>query len=177
LVETLSVLIDDMNALGAPPPGWSASPSDWFMTVFVDRVAGDDNTIATAVVRRAATTAAERLISDPGVPTGAEATTGRRGLAMDVFCLVYTSFIADVVTEFAKAVIAEQITLAVTGLILIDPAGRIPEWVGEQVATLIPNPCEQAETKHDTRRIDEFALDLLQDNIDRALGIPTEEMS
>jgi hypothetical protein len=122
------------------------------MTVFVDRVAGDDNTVATAVVRRAATTAAERLISDPGTPTCSEAAVGRHGLAMYLFCLVYTSFIAGMVAEFAKAVIAEQITLAVTGLLLIDPAGRIPELVGEQVAALIPNPCEQAEMKHDTRR-------------------------
>jgi hypothetical protein len=173
LVSTLSALIDDRNALGAPPPGWPASPSDWFMTVFVDRVAGDDNRIATAVVRRAATTAAERLISDSGMGETARS----RGLAMDLFCLVYTSFIADVVAEFAKAVIAEQIVLAVPGLLLIDPAGRIPELVGDQVAALIPNPCEQAEMKHDTRRIDEFASDVLRDNVDRALGIPTEEMS
>lgn len=176
LVDTLSALIDDRNAFG-PPPGWPATPSDWFMTVFVDRVAGDDNRIATAVLRRAATTAAERLISDHGIPTRSEETARSRGLAMDLFCLVYTSFIADVVAEFAKAVIAEQIALAVPGLLLIDPTGRIPELVGEQVAALIPNPCEQAETKHDTRRIDEFASDVLRDNVDRALGLPTEEMS
>lgn len=177
LVDTLSALIDDMNALGPPPPGWPASPPDWFMTVFVERVAGDDNTIATAVVRRAATTAAERLISESGIPTGSEEPARSRGLAMDLFCLVYTSFIADVVAEFAKAVIAEQVTLAVPGLLLIDPTGRIPDLVGEQVAALIPNPCDQAETKHDTRRIDEFASDVLRDNVDRALGISTEEMS
>jgi hypothetical protein len=177
LVETLSALIDDRNALGPPPSDWPASPSDWFMTVFVDRVSGDDNTIATGVVRRAATTAAERLISEPGVLTGSAETARSRGLAMDLFCLVYTSFIADVVTEFAKAVIAEQITLAVPGLLLIDPAGRIPDCVGEQVAALIPNPCEQAEAKHGTRRVDEFAMDVLRDNVDRALGISTEEVS
>ncbi|OLF15026.1 hypothetical protein BU204_24325 [Actinophytocola xanthii] len=177
LVDTLSALIDDANAFGPPPPSWQASPSDWFMTVFVDRVAGDDNRIATAVVRRAATTAAERLISDPGSPTRSEQTAESRGLTMELFCLVYRYFLADVVAEFAKAVIAEQVVLAVPGLLLADPAGRIAELVGEQVAALIPDPCEQAETKHDTRRIDEFASDVLRDNVDRALGIPTEEMS
>lgn len=178
LVETLSALIDDRNALGPPPPGWPASSADWFLTVFVDRLAGDDNnTIAAAVVRRAATTAAERLISDSGIPTGSEETPKSRGLTMDLFCLVYRSFIADVVVEFAKSVIAEQVTLAISGLLLFDPAGQIPEFVGKQVAALILNPCEQAETKHDTRRIDEFASDVLRDNVDRALGIPTEEMS
>ncbi len=177
LVNALSTLIDDRNGFGPPPPDWPASPSDWFMTVFVDRVAGDDNRIATTVVRRAATTAAERLISDTGISTGSEEAARSHGLAMDLFCLVYTAFIADVVAEFARAVIAEQVTLAVPGLLLIDPTGRIPDFVGEQVAALIPNPCDQAETKHDTRRIDEFALDVLRDNVDRALGIPPEETS
>jgi hypothetical protein len=176
LIHTLSALIDDTNALGSPPPGWPGSLSDWFMTTFVERVAGDDNTIAAAVVRRAVTTAAERLIDGSRVSTGLEEAGRSRGLAMDLFCLVYTSFIADVVAEFAKAVIAEQVTLAVPGLLLLDPAGRIPDLVGEQVAALIPNPCGQAETKHDSRRIDEFALDILRD-VDRALGVPTEEMS
>lgn len=177
LVDSLSALVDDRNALGPPPPGWPASSSDWFMTAFVDRVAGDDNTIATAVVRRAATTAAERLINAPEARLGSESTARSHGIAMDLFCLVYTSFIADVVAEFAKAVIAEQITLAVPGLLLLDPAGRIPDFVGEQVTALIPNPCEQAATKRDTLRIDEFAMDVLRDNIDRALGIPIGETS
>src|ERR1044072_3260881 len=85
LVETLSAWIDDRNALGPPPPGWPASPADWFLTVFVDRVAGDDNAIAAAVVRRAATTAAERLISDSGIATGSEEAARSRGLIMDLF--------------------------------------------------------------------------------------------
>lgn len=94
---------------------------------------------------------------------------------MDLFCVVYTLFLAETVAEFAKAVVAEQVVIAAPGLAVVDPAGQIAGWIGEKVAGLLPDPCEEAATRQDGRRVDQLAADLLCDAVDRALGIQAEE--
>ncbi|HEU5483299.1 MAG TPA: hypothetical protein VFU98_00220, partial [Microlunatus sp.] len=125
-----------------------------------------------AMVRRSATRSGELVLADERVKVAIGKAGSSSGLAMDLFCLVYTFFFADVVSEFAKAVVSEQVKLAMPGLMIIDPGGRIPDWVGEQVAGLIPNPCEQQHAQgEDGGSVSELAASVVWDNVDRALGL------
>lgn len=172
LVSTLSDLRAGLDAFGPLPPEWAGSNADWFLYEFVRAVGGEGTGIVDALVRRSATRCAEKVLADPLAREVIEKEDSSSGLAMDLFCLVYTFFFADVVTEFAKAAVSEQVKLALPGLVIIDPGGQIPDWVGEKVAGLIPNPCEQKhEQGDDGRSVSELAADVVWDNVDRALGL------
>ena len=54
---------------------------------------------------------------------------------------------------------------------VIDPAGKIADWVGEQVVARIPDPCAEGETLGDKPSLAELAQGLLAESVDRALGI------
>jgi hypothetical protein len=172
LVHVMEELRRDLATFGPPPPEWTGSGADWFMSEFVTAVAGERTGIVDAFVRRSATRCAEKLLDDPRVREAVAGEARSSSLAMDLFCAVYTFFFADVVTEFAKAAIAEQVKLALPGLVIIDPGGQIPDWIGEQVASWIPNPCEE-QSKEDAggRSVGQLAADLVRDNVDRALGL------
>lgn len=171
LVHALNELRRDLTAFGPPPPEWAGSGADWFMSEFVTAVAGERTGIVDAFVRRSATRCAEILLDDPRVSEAVEGRARSSTLAMDLFCAVYTFFFADVVTEFAKAAVAEQVKLAVPGLVIIDPGGQIPDWIGEKVASWIPNPCEEQSKDEAGRSVGQLAADLVRDNVDRALGL------
>ncbi|WP_154814338.1 hypothetical protein [Actinophytocola xinjiangensis] len=170
LVRAMNELRHDLAAFGPPPAEWTGSDTEWFMSEFVTAVAGERTGIIDAFVRRSATRCAEELLNDPRVRRAVAGQTRSSSLAMDLFCSVYRLFFADIVTEFAKAAVAEQVKLALPGLVLIDPGGQIPAWVGEQVASWIPNPCEQGKDDSD-RSVADLAADLVGDNVDRALGL------
>lgn len=174
LVHAMDALQRDLTAFGPPPPEWVGSGIDWFMSEFVTAVAGERTGIVDAFVRRSATRCAEKLLDDPHVRGTVSGEARSSGLAMDLFCAVYTFFFADIVTEFAKAAVAEQVKLAVPGLVIIDPGGQIPDWIGEKVASWIPNPCEEQGKYEGGRSVAELAADVVYDNVDRALGLAHE---
>jgi hypothetical protein len=175
LIAALSDLHTELDAFGPPPENWAGSTADWFLCEFVRTVAGDQTGIMDAMVRRSATRCAEKILADSRAREAIDEKTSSSGLAMDLFCLIYTFFFADVVTEFAKAAVSEQVKLAVPGLVVIDPGGQIPDWIGKKVAALIPNPCEQKHQQGDDgRSITELAADVLWDNVDRVLGLTND---
>jgi hypothetical protein len=171
LVLAMNELRRDVAAFGPPPPEWAGSGADWFMAEFVTAVAGERTGIVDAFVRRSATRCAEKLLDDPRVREAVAGKARSSSLAMDLFCAVYTFFFADIVTEFAKAAVAEQVKLALPDLVIIDPGGQIPDWIGEKVASWIPNPCEEQGKDEGGRSVAELASDLVRDNVDRALGL------
>jgi len=172
LVELLSDLRVGLDVFGSPPTEWTGSNTDWFLYEFVRTVAGEDAGLVDALIRRSATRCAEKVLADPRVKEAIEKADPLSGLAMDLFCMVYTFFFADVVTEFAKAAVSEQVKLAIPGLMVVDPGGQIADWVGERVASRIPNPCEHGRGQDDGGRlINEVAADIVWDNVDRALGL------
>ncbi|MFI5806337.1 hypothetical protein [Streptomyces sp. NPDC051561] len=135
---------------GTEGPRWP-DPADAFVAEFTERVAGDGTTVVDAALRRAVVASARRILEEPGVretlhaSVGAEAAaSGGRGLAGDLLCLLYRWFFADLISEFLRAVIAEQIDLTVPGLSSIAPEGGIPDKVTDLILSLVPNPCEEA---------------------------------
>jgi hypothetical protein len=171
LVQVMNELRHDLAAFGPPPAEWTGSATEWFMSEFVTAVAGERAGVVDAFVRRSATRCAEKLLEDPQVQVAAADQARSSSLAMDLFCAVYTFFFADVVTEFAKAAVAEQVKLAIPGLVIVDPGGQIPDWIGEQVASWIPNPCEEQGKDDGGRSVADLAKDLVSNNVDRALGL------
>jgi hypothetical protein len=172
LVHLMEELRRDLAMFGPPPLEWAGSDADWFMSEFVAAVAGEHTGIVDAFVRRSATRCAEKLLDDPRVREAVAEHVRSSSLPTDLFCAVYTFFFADVVTEFAKAAIAEQVKLVLPGLVIIDPGDQIADWIGEKVASWIPNPCEeQGKDEAGGRSVGELAADLLRENVNRALGL------
>ncbi|MFJ4876252.1 hypothetical protein ACIP93_13685 [Streptomyces sp. NPDC088745] len=135
---------------GTEGPQWP-DPADAFVGEFTERVAGDGTTVVDAALRRAAVASARRILEQPGMrealgaPSGPYSTVpGGSGLTGDLLCLLYRWFFADLVSEFLRAVIAEQIDLMVPGLSSVAPEGGIPDKVTDLVLSLVPNPCEEA---------------------------------
>ena len=172
LVGILIELHTGLGAFGSPPGEWAGTNEEWFLYAFVRGVAGEGTGIVDAMVRRSATRSGETVLADERVREAIGKAGSSSGLAMDLFCLVYTLFFADVVSEFAKAMVSEQVKLAMPGLMIIDPGGRIPDWVADKVVGLIPNPCEQKhEQGDDAGSVSELAASIVWDNVDRALGL------
>jgi len=160
-----SLVTAGFDALAPPPPRWSAGDEDWFVYQFVRGVAGDGNTIIDAMARRAAVRCAEKILRD--------SRSRRAGdhLSTELFCLIYQFFFAEILAEFVRAVVAENINLALPGLVLIDPAGHIADWVAGQVVEAIPSPCEAGHARSADDPVTDLATDLVQDAVERALGI------
>ncbi|MFJ6694568.1 hypothetical protein ACIQM4_00645 [Streptomyces sp. NPDC091272] len=126
-------------------------PADAFVAEFTDRVAGDGTTVVDAALRRAVVASARRILEQPGMrealgaPSGSSSTApGGIGLTGDLLCLLYRWFFADLVSEFLRAVIAEQIDLMVPGLSSVAPEAGISDKVTDLVLSLVPDPCEEA---------------------------------
>ncbi|MFF8816290.1 hypothetical protein [Streptomyces pactum] len=134
-------LASALGALSEAGPG-GADSTDTFLARFTGEVGGDGGTLADAAVRRAAASAAQRLLDH--LEADDDSTAGLSGLAGDLLCLLYRWFFADVVAEFLRAVVAEQVRLAVPLPPALDPEDRIPEWIAGHVLRLVPSPCEEA---------------------------------
>jgi hypothetical protein len=145
-----------------------------FLGRFVADVAGTGGLIADDAIRRAAATCGEAIVSFPGpvrdaVLGGSAASPVT--LSGELFCLVFRLFFKEAVASFITTIIAEKVQLAVPLLHVIDPAGEIAHWVGEQVVAHIPDPCQEGEALGGKPSLAELAQGLVAESVDRALGI------
>jgi hypothetical protein len=122
---------------------------------FTATAAGSGGGVADAVCRRAAARAGSSLLGQPG---------------FEAFCLVYREFFADVVAGFLHAVIAEQIRLAFPGIDIVDPTGRVVEWIADHLVALVPDPCAEAAARPGMSVLD-VAEELVPRAVDAVLGI------
>jgi hypothetical protein len=175
-------LVDTLESLRAGDARWLSceeeSPEareDAFIRGFAGQVAGSGGLVTDAVVRQAAVTCAQELLKVPG-PVQEAIRSGKpiqgTGIAGDLFCLVFQLFFKDALARFIETIVAGKVRLAFPLLHVIDPAGKIADWVGQQVAALIPNPCEQGETLADKPSLADLANGLITETVDRVLGIP-----
>ena len=145
-----------------------------FAARFVDAVAGEGSTVATAAVRRAtAGPLLDRLIDGLSEQAAGESPPGTKApLPDDLFCEIYGLLFSDAVGEFIKTIIAEKIELTVPALYAIDPAAHIASWAAEHVRAVLPLPCEAQRSKDATAPpITVVGRSLLEKTVDRALGI------
>jgi hypothetical protein len=120
---------------------------------FAILVAGAGTGVIDAVGRRAAVRAGERLFPSPDDP---------------LFCLIYREFFADLVVEFLRAVIAEEINAAFPTLVIVDPAGQIADWLAGRLVALVPDPCAEALPG---RSLLEVAVERVPAAVDAVLGL------
>jgi hypothetical protein len=117
-----------------------------FTALLAEQVGGDGGTITDAAIRRAAVAAGRHVLAQhPELEEawGSGITRGR-GFTSDILCDLYRFFFGDVVAEFLRSVVAEQVKLAVPVLAVANPEDQIADWIAEQVVTLVPDPCEKA---------------------------------
>lgn len=148
---------------------------DDFAMRFVDAIAGRGDTIANAAIRRAvAGRCVNHLLSRNAVASSIS--NGQPGggtlISEDLFCAIYGLFFADAIGEFIKTAIAEKIKLAVPALYVLDPAGKVSDWIAERIYAVLPKPCEAKESKgSEGPSIGELARGMLEETVDRALGL------
>ncbi|MGW8488395.1 hypothetical protein [Streptomyces sp. NPDC055886] len=130
-----------------------------FAAHFVRVVGGEGGTVADAAVRRAAAVTAGRIGRQNA---GAIAPGGSDGSG-DLLCLLYQWFFADVVTEFLRVAVAEQVKLVVPVLPPADPEDHVADWIAEQVLRLVPSPCEEAAYLAEAAERGEGAITALED--------------
>jgi hypothetical protein len=149
-----------------------------FLGKLVADVAGPGGLIADAAIRRAAAACGEELLSAPGPVRDAvmdgKAASGP-AISGELFCLVFRLFFKDAVASFITTIIAGKVRLAVPLLHMIDPAGKIADWVGEQVVARVPDPCAQGEMLGEKPSLAELARGLVTESVDRALGISSSD--
>ncbi|MGA5000781.1 hypothetical protein ACPCB7_22440 [Streptomyces arboris] len=146
--ETLTEAVADNSVDGAD-----------FAAHFVRAVGGEGGTIADAAVRRAAAVTAGRIgRQNAGAPA-----SGGSDWSGDLLCLLYQWFFADVVTEFLRISVAEQVKLMVPVLPLADPEDHVADWIAERVLRLVPSPCEEAAHLAEAAERGEGAVTALED--------------
>jgi hypothetical protein len=124
---------------------------------FANRVVGSGTGVVDAVGRRAAVHAGDRLF---------------RSNEEALFCLIYREFFADLVAEFLRAVIAEEIRFAVPALVLVDPSGQIADWVAGRLVGLVPDPCAAVVPG---RTVLDVATEQVPAAVDAVLGLREQE--
>lgn len=174
VLAELSVAGPDVFALPTDEP--EGSRAAWFVLEFVRAVAADGGLVVDAVVRKAATRCAERILDDPGMRDAVDNATVDARLSGDLLCAIFEWFFARAVSELVRAIIAEKINLMVLGLVpglrVVDPDGQIADWVAGKVMELVPNPCERAhELAERGLNVVEVARELIPESVDRALGV------
>jgi len=183
LVDALDALDREGPEVFGPLHGDSAEERfDAFLSGFVHQVAGASGLIGDAMVRRAVVGCGQRLLRNdsPVRDTVARGSTRRRPLGEKLFCEVYRLFFADVVRQLVATAIAAKVTLAVPVLAIIDPAGAVAEWAGDQAAKHISDPCQerhkgaQGDGEDEAAALVELAHSLITETVQRALGLPLD---
>ena len=149
-------LVDKLESLRTGTAGWfsceeesAQAREDAFIRGFAEQVAGSGGLVTDTVVRKAAVACAQVLLNTPG-PLREAIRDGKpiqgAGVTGELFCLVFQLFFKDALAQFIETIVAGKVRLAFPVLHTIDPAGKIADWAGQQVAALIPDPCEQGAT-------------------------------
>ncbi|MQY24236.1 hypothetical protein [Nocardia macrotermitis] len=143
-----------------------------FVQVFTERVVGVAAAPADAVARAAAVRSARKLLQNSNVAAAID-----RGaqvpLPDDLFCAIYELFLKSMLTEFIAGIAAAKLNLALPFLYLIDPGGKIAEWIADGVTEHILDPCAERGDSDDISLAD-LGRDLLEENVRRVLGLPIE---
>lgn len=175
LADTLESLRTEATDWFPEREGSPQAREEAFVRRFTEEVAGSGGLIADAAIRQAAVSCAQTLLKDPG-PLRDAVMEGRpvqgTGISGELFCMVFQLFFKDALTRFITAIVAGKVRLVFPVLHAIDPAGKIASWVGQQVAALIPNPCEQGAGLADRPSLKDLATGLVDESVDRVLGIP-----
>jgi hypothetical protein len=177
-----SRLADTLESLRTAATDWfcegegsAQAREEAFVRRFTEEVAGFGGLVADAAIRRAAVSCAQTLLKDSG-PLRDAVMEGKpvqgAGISRELFCMVFQLFFKDALTQFITSVVAGKVRLAFPVLHAIDPAGKIASWIGQQVAALIPNPCEQGAGLADRPSLRDLASGLANESVDRVLGIP-----
>jgi hypothetical protein len=150
-----------------------------FLEAFSRQVAGTGGLVADAVMRRAVTDAvADSLLvmRSPLIDLleGGKMIDGVP-LSDDLFCLLFELFFKQAIAHFITAMISGKVQVLLPALHIIDPAGRIGDWVGEQVTGRIPDPCERHATLGDKPTLADLASGLITETVDRVLGLQTTD--
>jgi hypothetical protein len=169
--------LDSLHAGLARSPIAGGDPEDQassFMRTLVAQVAGKGALTTDAVIRKAVATCADNLLSAPGPLQDAilngQVTKGSL-ISGELFCVVYKLFFKETVSAFITTMIAGKIQVAMPLLHVIDPAGQIAHWVGEQVVAHIPDPCEKGATLGDATSLADLARGLVAESVDNVLRI------
>ena len=135
-------LVEVLGAFGVQAP----RSAEEFTVRLAQDVGGASGTLPDAVIRRAAVASAcELLKRRPEVAGSFEGDGAGRGWASDILCDLYQLFFAKLVAEFIRSVVTAHIKLALPLASVVDPAGKIPDWITEKLLEIVPSPCEQAE--------------------------------
>jgi hypothetical protein len=175
-------LVGALESLRAGAAGWVAfdggsaqAREEAFICGFAGQVAGSGAMVTDTAVRQAAVACAQELLNKPG-PLQEAVQEGKpiRGgsISDELFCLVFQLFFKDALARFVTTIVAGKIRLAFPLLHIIDPAGKIASWAGQQVAAMIPDPCAQGQGLADKPSIADLANGLITESVDRVLGLP-----
>jgi hypothetical protein len=130
-----------------------------FAVRFIRAVGGEGSTVADAAVRRAAAVTAGRI----GRQHAGALAPGGGNWSGDLLCLLYQWFFADVVTEFLRIAVSEQVKLVVPVLPLADQEDHVADWIAERVLRLVPSPCEETARLAEAAERGEGAVTALED--------------
>jgi hypothetical protein len=181
MIDAGGRLVDTLDALHTGHADWSpvagSDPEDQafsFMKMLVTEVAGRGGLTTDAVIRKAAAICADELLSAPG-PLQDSILSGQLTngsfISGELFCMVYKLFFKESVAGFITTMIAGKIQVAMPLLHVIDPAGEIAHWAGEQVVGHIPDPCEKGATLGEAASLADLARELVIESVDNVLRI------
>lgn len=171
LVDTLA----ELQSGGCPLPESADISTDRraeFVAIFTERVVGVAATPADSAARAATVLCARKLLEDKAL-ADAVGSGGHYRIPDDLFCAVYELFLKNVLIEFIAGVAAAKLSVAVPLLYLVDPGGRIAEWLADTLTDLVLDPCaERADA--DAISLADLGRELLEDNVRRLVGLPIE---
>lgn len=172
LVEALEELVE--QGLGAEKPDDAANSAERLAFAhqdLVDLIVGPPGTVGASATRKAAERVAHELLNAQGPVREAVENSRPITISDDLFCLLYRLFFEDLVIAFIEAVVVEAaLEAAVPGLTLLDTTGQLREALAEEVASLLPLPCEERKKPHRTgQSVFDVARDVLADTVANVL--------
>ncbi|WP_157104172.1 hypothetical protein [Nocardia kruczakiae] len=168
-------MLAELSSGGCPLPdsaNISADRRTEFVAIFTERVVGIAATPADGAARAAAVRCARKLLEDKALADAVES-GGHYRIPDDLFCAVYELFLKNVLIEFIAGVAAAKLSVAVPLLYLVDPGGRIAEWLADTLTELVLDPCAERADADDISLAD-LSRQLLEDNVRRLVGLPIE---
>ncbi|WP_157838610.1 hypothetical protein [Streptomyces xiaopingdaonensis] len=140
--------------VGQPIP---AEPKE--VAQFIAAVGGTGGTLADAAVRRAAHSSANRLLARYVSETG----SSRGVFSGELFCYLYRLFFGDVVAEFLRMAVAEQISLALPIPLMFGAEEEFTESVSGKIVDLLPDPCAEARHAEEAAQKTQDAVEFFGD--------------